>query len=220
MARPAGLLRYHGITLGRGQMKQFVALVALAGTSLVLGQTITQAERDFAVRNLQASRKKFLDSIAGLSEAQWKFKPAPDRWSVAECAEHIALSELLIMQLVTEKILKSEPVPRQTPASREADEALIGKVRDRDTKATAPEFLKPSGKFPDRGAVVADFNANRDRTIAFVEKTQDDLRGHSIEHPLLKQLDAYQWILLIAAHSERHTAQIEEVKATPGFPGR
>jgi len=143
-------------------MKQFLAVLALAGTSLVLGQTITQAERDFAVSNLQASRKKFLDSIAGLSEAQWKFKPAPDRWSVAECAEHIALSELMIMQLVTERILKAEPMPK---------------------------------------------------------KTQDDLRGHSIEHPLLNQLDAYQWILLIAAHSERHTAQIEEVKASPGFPG-
>ena len=58
----------------------------------------------------------------------------------------------------------------------------------------------------------------RDRTIAFVEKTQDDPRSRSIEHPLLKQLDAYQWILLLSAHSERHTAQIEELKAAPVFP--
>jgi hypothetical protein len=86
-------------------MKRLVAVLALAGTSLVLGETITQAERDFAVSYLQPSRKKFLDSIAGLSEAQSKFKPAPDRWSVAECAERITLSEQLIMQLVTEKIL-------------------------------------------------------------------------------------------------------------------
>ena len=31
-------------------------------------------------------------------------------------------------------------------------------------------------------------------------------------------LDGYQWLLLLSTHSERHTAQIEEVKADPNFP--
>jgi hypothetical protein len=35
---------------------------------------------------------------------------------------------------------------------------------------------------------------------------------------LLKELDAYQWLLLLASHSERHTLQILEVKADPNFP--
>ena len=43
---------------------------------------MTQEERDFAMSSLHASRKLFLDAIAGLSDAQWKFKPAPDRWSI------------------------------------------------------------------------------------------------------------------------------------------
>jgi hypothetical protein len=30
--------------------------------------------------------------------------------------------------------------------------------------------------------------------------------------------DAYEFILLIAAHSERHTSQIKEVKAGPNYP--
>ena len=62
------------------------------------------------------------------------------------------------------------------------------------------------------------FQQRRDRMVAFVESTQEDLRAHSTPHPLLKTMDAYQWILLISAHSERHTAQIEEVKAQPGYP--
>jgi hypothetical protein len=33
-------------------------------------------------------------------------------------------------------------------------------------------------------------------------------------------MDAYQWLLLLAAHTERHTAQIEEIKADPKFPPR
>ena len=46
----------------------------------------------------------------------------------------------------------------------------------------------------------------------------DDLREHATDSPLGKQLDAYEWILFAGAHSERHTKQIEEVKADPNFP--
>jgi hypothetical protein len=44
------------------------------------------------------------------------------------------------------------------------------------------------------------------------------LRDHAIDSPLGKKLDAYQWVLFISAHSERHTKQINEVKADAGFP--
>lgn len=40
----------------------------------------------------------------------------------------------------------------------------------------------------------------------------------TIDRPLGKKLDGYQWVLFISAHSERHTKQINEVKADPGFP--
>src|SRR2546430_4515720 len=56
-------------------------------------QTLTQEERDRAVAELEGSKKAFLDATKGLSPAQSNFKAAPDRWSVAECSEHIALAE-------------------------------------------------------------------------------------------------------------------------------
>ncbi len=48
-------------------------------------------------------------------------------------------------------------------------------------------------------------------------KTTPDLREHVTEGPVGK-LDAYEWLLFIGAHSERHTKQILEVKADAGFP--
>jgi hypothetical protein len=36
--------------------------------------------------------------------------------------------------------------------------------------------------------------------------------------PVGQPLDAYQWVLYLSAHSERHTKQILEVKADPSFP--
>jgi hypothetical protein len=44
------------------------------------------------------------------------------------------------------------------------------------------------------------------------------LRGHAAENPMGGKWDAYKFIRLIAAHSERHTKQIEEVKANENFP--
>jgi hypothetical protein len=62
------------------------------------------------------------------------------------------------------------------------------------------------------------FKESRDRSIAYVENTQDDLRDHFMEHPAFKLMDGYQWLMFISAHSHRHTLQIEEVKSNPSFP--
>ena len=43
--------------------------------------------------------------------------------------------------------------------------------------------------------------------------------AHRFEpHPFFGTLDLYQWVLLSAGHTARHTQQIEEVKRSPGFP--
>jgi hypothetical protein len=180
--------------------------------------SLTQKERDAAVKYLEETRENFLRSIDGLTEAQWKFKPAPDRWSIAEVAEHIALSESMILQLVTDRVMKT-PAAKPAPGAA-SDEAVIKLVNDRSNKAQAPEVLKPVNKWASREALTKDFADARARTISYIRETSDDLRAHSTPHPVLKSLDAYQWVLLLAAHSARHTAQIEEVKAAPGFPSK
>jgi hypothetical protein len=191
-------------------------LAAAAAAPSSAADALTQKERDAAVKYLEETREKFLASVAGLTEAQWKYKPAPDRWSVAEVAEHIALSEGLILGLITDRVMKTPPA--KPPAGSATDEAVIKIITDRSSKAQAPEVLKPVGKWATREELTKDFVAGREKTIAFVKGTQDDLRAHSTPHPALKTIDAYQWVLLLAAHSARHTAQIEEVKADPNFP--
>jgi hypothetical protein len=177
---------------------------------------LTAKERDFAINYLQETRKKFLASIDGVTPEQWTFKAGPDRWSIAETAEHIGISESTILGLVTGKIINA-PAPAGEGLS---DEKVIAAVVDRSPAARfqAPEMLKPTNRWATSDALKKDFNDARDKTIAFVKDTKDDLRAHAAPHPVLKSLDAYQWVLLIAAHSARHTAQIEEVKTAAGYP--
>jgi len=195
-------------------MRMMLGTLALA---TAFAAPLEQGERDRAMSHLHATRKVFLDSIAGLSDAQWNFKPAPDRWSIAECAEHIAVSDDSLFDLMRQT-LKSPAALEKKSAVK--DEFILQVVPDRSVKAKAPEFLQPKRRWPDRETLIAHFKQSRDRNIAYIQTTEDDLRSHFMDHPLLKTIDAYQVMLLLSAHCERHTAQIDEVKADPHYPKR
>jgi hypothetical protein len=200
-------------------MKPSVALlVALLPACLPAQetQTLTSQERSFAMSHLNAMRKRFYDSIQGLSEAQWKFKAAPERWSILECAEHIALSEDMLFGIVSQAVAKGEIALDKN--FKENDQKILDRLADRSQKAQAPEPLRPTGRFSTPAQAWEHFTASRDRTVAFVENTKADLRRTVNFPPPFKNIDAYQVILFISAHSGRHTAQIEEVKTDPNYP--
>ena len=171
-------------------------------------------DRDAAVAYLEKTKQEFLASIDGVSEAQWKFKAGPDRWSIAEVAEHIALSEPMILQIISEKVMKA---PKATAPSQVTDEKVIALVTNRSQKAQAPEVLRPTNKWPTRDALTRDFLEARQKTIDFVKSTPD-LRAHLGPHPAFKEIDGHQWVLFLAGHSSRHTDQIKEVKTSAAYP--
>src|ERR1700738_3166446 len=97
-------------------MKKWLTLFLIAIVTVTItasAQTLSQADRDKAVAELEGSRQAFLDATKGLSPAQWNFKAGPDRWSIAECADHIALSENFIFGVVTSQVMKSPATPEK-----------------------------------------------------------------------------------------------------------
>jgi hypothetical protein len=187
-------------------------------------ETLTPGERDRAMSHLHGTRKLFLDATANLSEAQWKFKPGPDRWSVAECAEHLTESETFLRGLLTATLAKS-PVDEAKRAARLQDRAAMdlkvaSMISDRSQKAQAPEPLRPMGKLGDQTQVIEMFRQRRDETIAMAEQTKEDLRGRFFMMGGAMEIDLYQMLFLISAHTERHVKQMREVMADPKFPKR
>ena len=178
--------------------------------------SMTPAERAYLLEQLETSKKAMLASIQGLSADQWAFKPAPTVWSVKECAEHLILAEDYIFG-ATQQILKSPAVARPAGSNEEMDHKLVAGVQDRSKKVSAPEAIVPSGKFATPEDAAREFTARRDKTIAYVKSTDDDLRVHVGPGPL-GPMDTYQFLLLLASHSARHTAQIREVQANAEYP--
>jgi len=203
-------------------MKKLIFPVLLF-TSLLLSAfrvspgTLTSEERKSAVDYYLQTKARLLKDLKGLSEAQLNWKADTSRWSIYQCTEHIALSENMIFQWV--QMTEHQPAtPDKRSEVKVTTEQLKAAVLDRSRKAQAPEMLKPETQFPSSETALKAYISRRDSTIDYIRNTQDDLKDHFVTHPAFGTVDLYQMLILLAAHSERHTLQIEEVMANPNFP--
>ena len=197
--------------------------LARLGLALLLGpaiavsaQEVTQTEKDRALQYLESTKANLLKATRDLSEAQWNFKPAPERWSVAQVMEHIAASEDFIRDnLLKGKVMASSPGQPDRDVIK-IDEAVLTMIPDRTRKAQAPQPLEPRNRFGSPEKSTEHFLESRITTEQYLKNTTG-LRDHVMDGPVGK-MDGYEFILFIAAHCERHTKQIEEVEADPKFP--
>jgi len=192
-----------------------MGLLALAGATTGRAQELSQAEKDRALQYLESTKKNVQEAVKGLSAAQWNFKQAPERWSVAQVIEHLAAAEDMLRTMTVEQVMKAPAAPDRDV--KMIDEMVLKTVPDRSHKAEAAEPLRPVNRFGSPEEALKHFAESRSQTEDFLKKTTG-LRAHAIDSPMGQKLDAYEWMLLIAAHSERHTKQINEVKADPNFP--
>jgi hypothetical protein len=202
----------------RAVVGSLVVLLAAFGGAATKAQDVWQADKDRALQYLESTKKGVADATKGLSDAQWNFKTAPDRWSVAEVVEHLAAAEDMLRGMTQEQVMKTPAIPARDPAElKTIDDKVVAQVPDRSHKAQAPEQLKPTNRFGSPAEAEKHFLESRATTEEYLKATPD-LRAHAVDSPMGVKLDGYEWILLIAAHSERHTKQILEVKADPNFP--
>jgi hypothetical protein len=163
---------------------------------------MTPAERARAIDYLHETRQNLIRSTEGLSPTQLQYKPGPDRWSVAECLEHITVTEGFIFGNINKALQQAGA----SSASGFGDDGVVKIVADRSTPIKGPEILRPTGRWA-HDRLLAEFRATRGRSFDFAATTDTQLRQHGFPHPMLGTLDCYQWLLLIGAHGERHRLQ-------------
>ncbi|HEX6428207.1 MAG TPA: DinB family protein [Niastella sp.] len=197
--------------------KLFLMASALLMLSFLVVDPISKKERNYATKLLKETEKGVKEQVKGLTEAQLKFKPAADRWSIEECVKHIAKSEEMLWQW-TDSIIKAAPNPEKRSEIKLTDEQLVQRIEDRSTKVKTMEKLMPENiPFKDTEEALESFKKNREKLIEYVKSTNEDLRNHIATTPF-GMADSYQMILFTAAHTNRHTQQIIEVKADPNYP--
>ena len=193
-----------------------LATIAFVTMSFNSAGSLTDAERKHAGNLLQETQENLLKKLNGLTPEQLSFKADATSWSISECLEHIAISENNFIGLL-QTALKEPADPSKRNEVKMNDEAIVSMMTDRSIKRKAPETFRPSGKFGTYEATLQEFKTKRENNINYIKTTSDDLRNHYNDFPFGK-IDAYQTILFMAAHSKRHTEQIEEIMKNVNFP--
>jgi hypothetical protein len=173
------------------------------------------AEREFVVGQLRGSDARLVEVVRGVTDEQARFKPGPERWSIAEVLEHLVVWESFMLGAVE----RAASEPARDEDVREKDGLVLGLAGSRDKPLKAREAAMPTGRWSDVETMMAEFGARRGRTVEFAESTQVDLRRHFFAHVAFGDLDCYQWLVAMGQHTLRHVEQIEEIKAAGGFPG-
>lgn len=163
--------------------------------------------------HLAQQRRILLDVAHSVPSDSWQARPGDGQWSVSEILEHLHRVDRSVTAVLTKRIAKAREAghPAETETSSVLGTLDQFRVSEVDRKLVAPEPVTPTEN-PDRETVerlVADSRAALNAAIA----SGDGLALGSIKHTHLRfgELDLYQWILFVAGHEKRHTAQLREV---------
>lgn len=185
--------------------------------------TVTAAEIEQCRKYVEQTGDGVAAATKGLTDAQWNFKESPDRWSIAEIVEHMVFIQELVLGPVQQQLAAAPEVLRAGDFC-EVEDIVTTRFPDRSVKMSAPEVARPIGRWAPAESLER-MRANCGGLNDYVESSPG-LRLRVIEAAPLKamtqgahsDMDGYQWVLAVAAHTERHTKQIREVQASPNYP--
>lgn len=168
---------------------------------------VSESERLFLLNFLEASEQDLLAVIDPLTEEQWTYTPDGIAWSPAQCMSHILQAERGLFMNI-QKLLNAPSNFKKDLSPRDA--WLIGKIADRGVKVKTP--LPEQPEIMTKEEALHTFKNSRKAIRKFLENEKLPLRGHIGKSPY-GPADSYQLFLVIAAHSLRHKAQIDETLA-------
>jgi hypothetical protein len=180
---------------------------------LIAQSELTTEEITTASRHLSITRGFLVESVSGLSAAQWNFQLQHDAWSVAENLEHLVMIERRVHAIIGN--MSNAPESDSDGKQMEMDNIVLNQVSKRTIKVKAPAAVCPTGRWSGPEALEL-FLQSREQTIQLLGAPL--LRGRVMPHPFFGPWDGYQWLLAVGSHTARHTEQIREITADPNFP--
>jgi len=175
-------------------------------------------DRALLTAHLTRTRDVLMGEVAHLGPAQWTFRPGEEIWSIADCADHVATIERRIFSMVSKHMQGLPPNPERGAEVQKKTPWILEAVPSRVQRVKVPPDIANHRHFETPEEFIDVFQERRELLLSYVRETQDPMHDRVMPHPVFKDLDACQWILMISLHSERHAAQIAEVKGHPAYP--
>lgn len=182
------------------------------------------AELDTLIQNARTIAADARSSFGKLSAKQLNWKPSAERWSIAQCFEHLITSNKGYLPIIDDlrKGKKKSTIWERLPVLPGlAGKLLIKSLDPASTrKVKAPKKFQPA-QSEISPAVIDDFVAVQNEVIEGMKSTSHlDLEKIVITSPVASfvaysLMDAYR---IIVVHEKRHFQQAQRVMAESGFP--
>jgi hypothetical protein len=175
---------------------------------------------DQAFASAMQDRQHLRQFLAGVSEAQARWRPPDGEWSILAGLEHIMLTEESFRVRLLKVLRDAEtsgtwhtaplhPVKMSAQALRRREQGFV----------PAPAELEPRG--------TGDFDAMQKALLPARQATREallpyrtiDLSGLVLPHPRYGDRHLYDVIEYSGIHDYLHCEQMQRVTRSPGYPG-
>jgi hypothetical protein len=170
------------------------------------------------VETLARTRDAFVAATDALSDAQYRFTPTPDAWSIGQIVEHVALVELRMLDVIGKLPQAEAPSAAKTRGDARFARLDATVPTRQQRRIVAPEVLVPKGTWASPALSLAAFVDARSRTIAAAMAVTPEALEHVLPHRFFGEFDLEEWAYFTALHSARHTAQVQDIKGAAAFP--
>ncbi len=160
---------------------------------------------------VEDKRKELLQSFAGVPGDRLCRRASADGWSVAEILEHLRMVEAGVARLITKRV-------------GQARDAALGE--EKSTESVLPSFDQHRARLDNAvmqapATVQPRANVDISEALEGLESSREALRAAAVAasglslgeikhtHPILGELDLYQWLIFVGQHEGRHRKQIE-----------
>lgn len=164
-----------------------------------------KTEKQIILEHLQETTAAMLEILAGVSEENFKRKPGPDQWSVAEVVEHVINVETGVVGRL-KKMGENKAYSQFVEAP--STDKVIAESANRAEKVPSPAPLIPKGTLLTKKAAIEAFQKNRKEVLDFAEHNTLPLKEIVFPHPRLGMFNGENWLAFMAGHSKRHIEQI------------
>jgi len=160
---------------------------------------------------VEKKRRELLHSLDGVSGDRLCQRAEPDGWSVAEILEHLRMVEAGVARLITKRVgqareagLGEETLTTSVLPSFDKHQAMLeSAVRQ------APEAVRPRATVRIGEALDGLESSREALRTAVVLADGLSLGEIKHNHPILGELDLYQWLIFLGQHEGRHRNQIQ-----------
>lgn len=173
-----------------------------------------------------AETGRSLDALlATLDSAQLRWKPAPDRWSVGECVEHMAITTEKLLPVLEAAIEEGKREGRKAAGPFNygwmANFFVRSLAPDNKKRYKVPALYSPSAA-PESVTSAREHWHRAHSRLAELMAAADglDLKKIRAVSPATRivRLPIGAWFKAMAFHNERHLGQARRVVQSPGFP--